>query len=160
MQLVKVQRIQDNCEILRTVFHLSLRCVWLSIQHLKLRTWRSQFRPCPLHCFFRQGILLHFCLSSPWCIYGYWQHSAVRGGGVNPAILSRRGGVAILLSMLHATETEISSCRLGLWLACTLPFTQGHTYCQYQLTRRKLYWTMLFETSFLISSSSYHNNKN
>ena len=29
-----------------------------------------------------------------------------------------RGGVAILLGMLHAKETGISSGRLGLWLSC------------------------------------------
>ena len=39
----------------------------------------------------------------------------------NPAI-APMGGVAMLLSMLHAKETGISSCRLGLWLACTFPF--------------------------------------
>ena len=40
------------------------------------------------------------------------------------ASISSREGVAILLGMLHATETVISSGRLGLWLKCafTLPF--------------------------------------
>ena len=33
---------------------------------------------------------------------------------------SRPGGVAILLDMLHANETGISSGRLGLWLVCAL----------------------------------------
>ena len=33
-----------------------------------------------------------------------------------------RGGVAILLGMLHAKETGISSSRLSLWLVCAITF--------------------------------------
>ena len=112
-----MQRIQDNCEILKTVFHLLLRCVWLSIQHLKL--W---FRPRPLHCFFRQGTLLHFVSPHPGVqiCTGNILLGGRRGGGVGKR--SCPGGVAILLSMLHAKETEISSRHLGLWLAWAFTF--------------------------------------
>ena len=45
--------------------------------------------------------------------------------GGNPVIGHHpiQGGVAILLGMLHANETRISSSCLGLWLLCTLTFT-------------------------------------
>ena len=33
-----------------------------------------------------------------------------------------QGGVAILLGMLHAKETRISSGQLGLWLVCAFNF--------------------------------------
>ena len=39
------------------------------------------FKPCTLHCFFRQGTLLHF-LSLPRCINRYRRHTA----GDNPAM--------------------------------------------------------------------------
>ena len=44
--------------------------------------------------------------------------------GGNPAMDWHlvQGGVAILLDMLHAKETGISSGRLGLWLVCAFPF--------------------------------------
>ena len=55
------------------------------------------------------------------CINGNQQHTA----GGNPAkdLHPIQGEVAILLGMLHAKETWISSGRLGLWLmyAFTLP---------------------------------------
>ena len=51
----------------------------------------------------------------------YWQHTAGWGGG-EASDPVQGGGVAILLSMLHVKETEISSCRLGLWLACAFTF--------------------------------------
>ena len=45
--------------------------------------------------------------------------------GGNPVIGHHpiQGGVAILLCMLHANETWISSSCLGLWLLCTFTFT-------------------------------------
>ena len=54
----------------------------------------------------------------------YWQHTAGwgGGGGGGKGLVGRGGVVAILLSMLHVKETEISSCRLGLWLACAFTF--------------------------------------
>ena len=61
-------------------------------------------KPRPLRCFLRQGTLLHF--APP--------HPGVKMG--NGDIL--QGGVAILLGMLHATETGVSSGRVGLWLLC------------------------------------------
>ena len=41
-----------------------------------------------------------------------------------------QGGVTILLGMLHATETGISSGRVGLWPMCpfTLPYKLYITY--------------------------------
>ena len=51
----------------------------------------------------------------------YRRHTA---GGVTPGgLASCPGGVAILLDMLHATETGISSGRLGLWLVCAFIFS-------------------------------------
>ena len=48
------------------------------------------------------------------------------GGGGNPAMDWHpiQGGVTILLGMHHATETGISSGRVGLWPMCpfTLPY--------------------------------------
>ena len=44
------------------------------------------------------------------------------GGGGNPAMEFRPGGVPILLGMLRATETGISSGRVGLWLVCFFTF--------------------------------------
>ena len=35
-----------------------------------------------------------------------------------------QGGVGVLLGMLHATETGISSGRLGPWLVCAFTFFQ------------------------------------
>ena len=47
--------------------------------------------------------------------------------GGNPAMdqYPVQGGVAILLGMLRATETGISSGRVGLWLVCALPLEGG-----------------------------------
>ena len=44
--------------------------------------------------------------------------------GGNPAMDSHpmQGRVAILLGLLHATETGISSGCVGLWLVCALTF--------------------------------------
>ena len=63
-------------------------------------------KPRPLRCFLRQGTLLHF--APP--------HPGVKMG--NGDIL--QGEVAILLGMLHATETGVSSGRVGLWFLCGL----------------------------------------
>ena len=63
-------------------------------------------KPRPSRCVLRQGTLLHF--APP--------HPGVKMG--NGDIL--QGGVAILLGMLHATETGVSSGRVGLWLLCGL----------------------------------------
>ena len=43
----------------------------------------------------------------------------------NPAMDQHpiQGGVAILLGMLHAKETGITSGRLGLWLVCVFTFS-------------------------------------
>ena len=42
---------------------------------------------------------------------------------INKFIVALAGGVAILLGMLHANETGISSGRvLGLWLVCAFTF--------------------------------------
>ena len=77
------------------------------------------FKPCLSHCYLRQGTLLHF-VSSHRGINGYQLLTA--GGGVTLQWTSipSRGG-AILLGMLHAKETGISSGCLGVCLVC--PFT-------------------------------------
>ena len=42
------------------------------VERLKIRTLdRPGFKPRPKRCFFRQGTLLLFCLSLPWCINKY-----------------------------------------------------------------------------------------
>ena len=38
-----------------------------------------------------------------------------------------QGGVAILLVLLHATETGISSSRVGLWLVFAFTFTLNNS---------------------------------
>ena len=38
-----------------------------------------------------------------------------------------QGGVAILLVLLHATETDISSGCVGLWLVCAFTFTLNNS---------------------------------
>ena len=47
--------------------------------------------------------------------------------GGNPAMdyYPVQGGVAILLGMLRATETSISSGRVGLWLVCAFTLRGG-----------------------------------
>ena len=55
------------------------------------------------------------CLLYIYCLYRVWG-MVVGGGGA-------AGGVAILLGVLHANETGISSSRgLGLWLVCAFTF--------------------------------------
>ena len=50
----------------------------------------------------------------------YRRHTA--GGQPCDGLASRPGGVAILLGLLHATETGISSGRVGLWLVCAFSY--------------------------------------
>ena len=51
--------------------------------------------------------------------------------GGNPVMGSHpvQGGVAILLGMLHATETGISSGRVGLWLVCAFTYLTPRLRC-------------------------------
>ena len=63
------------------------------------------------------------CLSSPRCIDGF------------DGLESRPGGSSILLGMVHATETGISSGRVGPWLMCAFTFT---TFPKYQLSEQRL----------------------
>ena len=91
----------------------------------------------PSCCFLRQGILLRFVSAAFTQVYKLvgtgdtllgvtlqWTSIPLngaksgRGGGVE--------GLAILLGMLHAKETRISSGHLGLWLVCA--FTSLHVY--------------------------------
>ena len=63
------------------------------------------------------------CLSSP--LVCKWVPATYRWGGGeggNPAMEFRPGGIPILLGMLRATETGISSGRVGLWLVCFFTF--------------------------------------
>ena len=76
-------------------------------ERLTTRTPDLEFWGSSLACLFfliRQENLLHFVSL----------HPGVKMG--NGDIL--QGGVAILLGMLHATETGVSSGRMGLWLLC------------------------------------------
>ena len=84
------------------------------------------FKPRPSRFSLRQGTLLftRLCVSSPRCINGFRRHIAGGGGNLTLrwTIIQSREGVAILLGMLHATETVISSGSLGLVSSMPLPF--------------------------------------
>ena len=51
-----------------------------------------------------------------------WVPATYYWGVTCDGLASHPGGVAILLSMLHANESGISSGRLGLWLMCAFTF--------------------------------------
>ena len=88
----------------------------------KFRSGGPGFKPRPLPCFLRQGILLH-----TFSLYTSVQMGTddILGGG-GGGLASHPGEVAIILGMLHAKQTRISSGHLGLWLVCAfftfLPF--------------------------------------
>ena len=87
---------------------------WLTPRTLDLEVRGSSLAHCIDSLIPQTGNFTPPCLSSPRCINGYLRYTA-GGGGVTlqwTSILSRQGGVAILLGMLHAKETRISSSHL------------------------------------------------
>ena len=93
-------------------------CGW-AVDTSNSRSGCRGFKPHPLHCFLRQGTLLHFVVLHPgvqmawvpvtycWGITLHWTSIPSRGGG----------GVAIFLGILHSKETRIRSRLVGP-LAC------------------------------------------
>ena len=80
---------------------------------MKPRPVGPRFKPRSSRFFLRQGTLPHFVSLHPGVYNGC--------NGLKHPI---QRGVAILLGMLHATETGISFSHLGLWLVCAF------TYCR------------------------------
>ena len=112
----------------------------------------------PSCCFLRQGILLRFVSAAFTQVYKLvgtgdtllgvtlrWTSIPLSGaksgmGGVE--------GLAILLGMLHAKETRISSGHLGLWLVCAFTFLHVHIFVPYMQAiknrNHKLFITMYY----------------
>jgi len=78
------------------------------------------FKPRPSRCFLRQGTYLNFVFTQvyEWVPATNWRWTSI------PSMGEGGGGVGgtILLGMLHAKETGISSSRLGFWLVFAFTF--------------------------------------
>ena len=93
-----------------------------AVNNSKFGSEGPRFKPRPSRCFLIQETFLHFVSLHPgvngWILATYCWGVTLRW----TSILSRGGGEAILLGMLHAKETRISSGRLGLRLECAFAF--------------------------------------